>query len=157
MYLKDILDEMKARGEKIKEEVLDEVVKSKTLNKIVSNKNFIRAVSTMIATKDEVQKTLNKQVKNLIKTMEVATQRDLTQLLKQLSKMESELKKSLLGKAPSRRVKKKAATKKKKTSTKKKKKTTKKKSSAKRKPAKKKSASRKASQTNKKKKTKKKK
>jgi len=88
MNFSQLLDEVKSRGEKIKREILDEVVKSKTLNLIVSNENFVRAVSSMIATKREVKKVLDRQVKSLIKTMEVVTKRDLSQVLVQIKNVE---------------------------------------------------------------------
>ena len=88
MNFTQLLDELKSRGEKIKQEVLEEVVKSKTLNRIISNENFIRAVSTVITTKREVKKVLNKQIKSLIKTMEVVTRSDLSQLVQQLKNLE---------------------------------------------------------------------
>jgi len=89
MNFTQLLEELKSRGEKIKQEVLEEVVKSKTLNRIIANENFIRAVSTVITTKREVKKVLNKQIKSLIKTMEVVTHSDLSQLVKQLKNLEA--------------------------------------------------------------------
>lgn len=91
MNLTQVFDELKKRSEKIKNEVLDEIVKSKTLNKIVSNKNFINAVSSIIATKQEVQKTLNKQITTLVKGMKVATKRDLSLIIAQLQKIEKRI------------------------------------------------------------------
>lgn len=89
MTFTQLLDELKTRSEKIKQEVLEEVVKSKTLNRIISNENFIRAVSTVISTKREVKKVLNKQIKSLIKTMEVVTHSDLSKLVQQLKNLEA--------------------------------------------------------------------
>ena len=98
MNLGDFLNEIKIRGEKIKKEVLSEIVKSKTLNQIVSNENFIRAVSSIIATKDEVQKTLRKQMSSLIKTMEFVTHQDLSKMIQQLKNLEKSLSQFLYGK-----------------------------------------------------------
>lgn len=117
MNLTQVFDELKKRSEKIKNEVLDEIVKSKTLNKIVSNKNFINAVSSIIATKQEVQKTLNKQITTLVKGMKVATKRDLSLIIAQLQKIEKRIDATSGTKRKS--SKKKTASKKKKSSKKK--------------------------------------
>lgn len=63
--------------------------KYETLNRIFANENFIRAVSTVIATKREVKKVLHKQIASLIKTMEVVTHSDLSKLMQQLKSLEA--------------------------------------------------------------------
>lgn len=89
LNITQFLEEFKNRGEKIKQEILEELVKSKTVNAIIANENFVRALSTVISTKHEVKKALHKQITSLIKTMEVVTHSDLSPLLKQLYKIES--------------------------------------------------------------------
>lgn len=56
MKIKTILDEAMNKGEKIKSEMIHELLKSKTVHDLVTNKNFIHAVTRIIETKDEVKK-----------------------------------------------------------------------------------------------------
>jgi hypothetical protein len=88
MNFKDILDEVRDRGEKLKGEILDELIKSKTLNQIVSNKNFINAVSRVIETKDEVKRAIQGQVKSLFQVMDVPNKHELFKIGGKISELE---------------------------------------------------------------------
>ena len=89
MNFKTLLDEAINRGEKIKAEVLSELFKSKTIQELVSNKNFIKAITRLIETKEEVKKVISKQIKIVFDMMEVPTKGDLLNIGKQLSKLEA--------------------------------------------------------------------
>ena len=132
LNLKDLLDEAMSRGDKIKDEVLNDLMKSKAVHQLVGNKHFIKALSQVLQTKDELQKTLNKQVHGVLKLMEIPTKKEINRLSREIASLEKKL------------AKKKAASKtkttKKKTS---KKKTTTKKKTVKKKAAKKKTATKK--------------
>ncbi len=140
MNFKYILDEAINRGEKIKQEVIAEILKSKTIQEIVMNKNFVKAVTRLIETKEEVKKVINKQVKTIFDMMDVPTQRDLLKIGKKLTKLESILNRVGRKTIPVKSLKKtKSSTKRKKTIKKTKKLTSK----SKKRPVKKKTAPRK--------------
>lgn len=86
--LKEIIKEARVKAEQVKNEVVADLVKSKTLNQIVSNKNFLKAVSYAIETKQEIQTTITKQVKDLLKTLNVPHKKELQELGKKLEAME---------------------------------------------------------------------
>lgn len=88
MNLKAILDEAKSRGEKLKNEVIAELLKSKTLSEIVSNKHFITALTRVIQTKDEVKKTLNTQIKAILDVMDVPSKEDIMGIAGKLGSLE---------------------------------------------------------------------
>lgn len=113
MSLKDILDEVKVRGEKMKDEVVDEIVKSKTLNQIVNNKNFVKAVGKIIETKDEVRKVIRDQVNNVFQALDIPSQDILKTLDRKMSQIETALEKVGAEKIPVTRIKKKTTGKKK--------------------------------------------
>lgn len=89
MNLKTLLDEVIERGEKIKDEVLAEIVKSKKIKEIVSNQHFLHALTRVISTKDEVKRVLNKQVKTVFDLMDVPTQMELKNIASKLRKLEA--------------------------------------------------------------------
>lgn len=86
--LKEIIKDVRVKAEQVKNEVVADLVKSKTLNQIVSNKNFLKAVSYAIETKQEIQTTITKQVKDLLKTLNVPHKKELHDLGKKLEAME---------------------------------------------------------------------
>lgn len=88
MNIKTLLDEAMERGEKIKAEVVSEILKSKTLHELVSNQGFITAVSRIIETKDEVKRVIGRQVKSVFHLMDVPTKEDVKRLGVQLTKLE---------------------------------------------------------------------
>ncbi len=88
MNLKAILDEAKTRGEKLKNEVVAELLKSKTLSEIVSNKHFITALTRVIQTKDEVKKTLSTQIKAILDVMDVPSKEDILGIAGKLGSLE---------------------------------------------------------------------
>ena len=89
MNFKNLLDEAFERGEKIKADVMSEIFKSRTIKEIVTHKQFVKALGTVIETKDEVKKALNKQFKHLFDMMDVPTQDQLKKIGKQLTSLES--------------------------------------------------------------------
>lgn len=89
MNFKNLLDEVLARGERLKDEVLEELLKSRTLQEVVANKNFIRAVSKVIESKDEVKKVIGKQVKSVFSLMDVPTKSEIAKISNQLIKIEN--------------------------------------------------------------------
>jgi hypothetical protein len=93
MNIKDLLDEVKVRGEKLKDEILDDIVNSKALLQVVSNKNFVTAVSRVIETKDEVKKVIQKQMKNFFQALDVPSKVEFSKIGQKLAAMESSIEK----------------------------------------------------------------
>lgn len=93
MDIKSIFDEAISRGEKFKSEVVGEILNSKTFQDIISNKNFIKAVSTVIQTKDEVKRVISTQVKHIFEVMDVPSKDELLNVAKKLSHMEKVIEK----------------------------------------------------------------
>lgn len=93
MDIKSIFDEAISRGEKFKSEIVNEILSSRTLQDIVGNKNFIRAISTVIQTKDEVKRVISSQVKSIFNVMDVPSKDDLINVAKKISHMEKVIEK----------------------------------------------------------------
>lgn len=91
MTFKDLLDEVRVRGEKLKDEVLDELVNSKTLGKIVSNPNFVDAVSRVITTTEEVKRSLQKQVTSIFRAMNVPSKVDIAKVGARIAEVEKSI------------------------------------------------------------------
>jgi len=89
MNFKSLLDEAIERGERMKDEVLDELLKSKTLHEVVSNRNFIKAISRVIETKEEIKRTISKQVKSIFLVMDVPTKSEIAKIGNHIVKLEN--------------------------------------------------------------------
>lgn len=88
MKIKSIIDDALDRGEKIKEDVLNELFKSRTIQDLVSNTHFVKAISRVIETKEEISRSLNKQIKSIFQAMDVPTKADLKKIGRELTKLE---------------------------------------------------------------------
>lgn len=91
--LQKILKEVCLKAEKVKDEVVTDILKSRTLKQIVGNDNFIKALSYVIETKQEVQNAIGKQLKGLFKSMNVPNKKDLLGISKKLDEMEKAVEK----------------------------------------------------------------
>ena len=107
MKLKAIWDETLVRGEKLKDEVVTEILKSKTVKEIVANKYFINAVTRVIETTQEGKHALGKQIKTLFHKVEGPTQMELKSLAAKLKQLEKIIDK--LAVAPKKKVHRKTA------------------------------------------------
>ena len=88
MNIKQILDEVKDRGDKMKAEIMNELVQSKVVQQIVTNKSFVHAVSRVIRTTDDVKKVIQTQVKHVFNQLDVPTQKELKRIAKQIGQQE---------------------------------------------------------------------
>lgn len=88
LNIKDFLDNALSRGENLKEEITRELKKSKMVHEILKNEFFIKGLSTIIKTKDEVSKAIKDNVKNVLKVMQIPSKNDLSHLEHKLSSIE---------------------------------------------------------------------
>lgn len=88
MNFKLFLDEALSRGAKIKDDVLNELFKSKTIKELANNKTFIHAITRILETKEEAKKAIDRQVKNIFDTMNVPTKKDLRDIGRHITRLE---------------------------------------------------------------------
>lgn len=91
MNFKEFFDEALIKGEHIKDEILSELMKSKLLNEMIESDHFARAVSTVIRTKDEVAKSIRRNVQAVFQIMAVPTKDDLHRLERKLDTLDKSL------------------------------------------------------------------
>lgn len=88
MSLKDFFDEALVKGETLKEELLTEMMKSKALKDFVKSDLFVKAVSTVLKTKDEVTHIIKDNVKGALRIMDVPSRNDVDKLGRKLDQIE---------------------------------------------------------------------
>ncbi|MBF0107174.1 MAG: hypothetical protein HQM16_17830 [Deltaproteobacteria bacterium] len=88
MKIKNIIDSALVKGEKLTTDVLNELFKSKTIQDLVTNKNFVNAVTKIMATKEEAKKVISKQVKTIFDVMDVPTKAELKKIASKIGGLE---------------------------------------------------------------------
>lgn len=91
MRWKNLLDEAFQKGEQVKEELLVELVHSKMVNELLKSDKFARAVTTLMQTKEEVTKLIQKQVKHILQFIDIPSRSDLEAMDHKLSRLSHEL------------------------------------------------------------------
>lgn len=91
MKWKQLLDEAFQKGEQVKEDLLVELVHSKMVNELLRSDKFARAVTTLMQTKEEVAKLIQKQVKHILQFIDIPDRGDIDALEHKLSRLSHEL------------------------------------------------------------------
>ncbi|MBI2339184.1 MAG: phasin family protein [Deltaproteobacteria bacterium] len=91
MSFKEFFDEALTKGEHIKNEIVSELTKSKLLREMLKSDHFARAVSGVVRTRDEVAKSIRKNVKAVFQIMAVPTRDDLAGLERKIDGLEKSL------------------------------------------------------------------
>lgn len=94
MAMKSIIDEALSRGKKIKEELVSEVLNAQVLNQMFQSDVFVRAVTTVIKTKEDVSRAIRSNVQHMFDVMDIPTRSDLKKIESKLSALEKNLEKS---------------------------------------------------------------
>lgn len=89
MTLKDFLNEAIIKGETMKDEIVEELLKSKVLQEVFSHDLFAKAVSTVLKTKKEVSSVVKANVKSVLQIMDIPTRHDLSSIERKLGSLES--------------------------------------------------------------------
>lgn len=88
MSLKHFLDEAFVKGKNIKEELLSDILSSRVLSEMFNNEMFVKAVSRVVQTKEEVSRVIRKNVKSVFELMDVPSRTDLFTLQRKIDHLE---------------------------------------------------------------------
>ena len=91
MKLKALLDEALQKGEKVKEDLLVEIVNSKLFNELLKNEKFIHAVTAVVQTKEEVSKILHQRIKQVFHLMDIPTRKEVEDMMSKLVRIEHQI------------------------------------------------------------------
>ncbi|MBX7149028.1 hypothetical protein K1X76_08070 [bacterium] len=88
MNLKSFLDEALEKGETLKEEITSEILNSKVVHELLKSDMFVKALSRVMQTKEEVTKVIRDNVKNVLKIMDIPLRNEISSLEKKLFSIE---------------------------------------------------------------------
>lgn len=86
--LKDFFGQALVKGESLRDEIATELLRSKALKEILKSDVFVRAISTIMRTKDEVAHAIRANVKAVLKLMDVPSKGDITHLERKIDQLE---------------------------------------------------------------------
>lgn len=91
MRWKQLLDDAFQKGERVKEDILVELVHSKLFSELVKNERFVQAVTSVIRTKDEIAKVLHKQINQVLSFIDMPTRDDVEAMNRRLTQLAHEI------------------------------------------------------------------
>ena len=89
--LKEVIEDALARGEKLKKDIVGQILKSATLNELVNNKRFAETIARVIQTKDEIANALHRNIQDVLKVMKIPSKHDIAAYERRVQKLEREL------------------------------------------------------------------
>ena len=89
--LKEIIDDALTRGEKLKKDIVGQILKSATLNELVHNRRFAETVAKVIHTRDEIARTLQKNIHDALKAMKIPSRDQLNVYERRVQQLEKRI------------------------------------------------------------------
>lgn len=93
--LKEVIEDAIARGEKLKKDIVGQILKSATINDLLNNRRFTETVAKVIQTKDEIARSIHRNVnvafKEALKTMSIPSKNQITSYEKRIDVLERKI------------------------------------------------------------------
>lgn len=89
--IREVIEDAIARGEKIKNDIVGQILKSATLHDLVNNRRFTQTITKVIRTKNEITKTIQRNVQDALKTMSIPSKSDFSNYEKRVDELEKRL------------------------------------------------------------------
>jgi hypothetical protein len=91
MILKNFLEKAFERGEKMKAQMLDDVLNSRLLSELMKSEKLIQAAVSILEARQNIEKAVAEKVSCLAKAMKIPSSEDLQSISGRLARMEKEL------------------------------------------------------------------
>lgn len=89
--LKEVIEDALARGEKLKKDIVGQILKSATLNELINNRKFAETIAKVIQTKDEISRSIHRNVQDALKAMRIPSKQQITSYEKRIETLERKL------------------------------------------------------------------
>ena len=89
--LKEVIEDALARGEKLKKDIVGQILKSATFNDLIHNRKFAETIAKVIQTKDEISRTIHRNVQDALKAMSIPSKQQITSYEKRIESLEKKL------------------------------------------------------------------
>ena len=89
--LKEVIDDAMARGEKLKRDIVSQILKSATLNELVSHRQFANTLVKIIQGRDEIVRTIQRSVLEALRVMNIPSRQELASYEKRVHQLEKKI------------------------------------------------------------------
>ncbi len=89
--LKEVIEDALQRGEKLKKDIVRQVLSSAALNELVVNRRFVETVGRVIETKQAITQILRKNVHEILKVMSIPSQDQIGVYEKRIQRLEHQI------------------------------------------------------------------
>lgn len=91
MSIRTAMEEAFQRGEKIKEQILHDVLNSEAVGDLMQNEYFLRSLSALMNTKYELKKAIRTNLKSVLKIFDLPTRDEINTMERKLHRLETEI------------------------------------------------------------------
>ncbi|HSA60544.1 MAG TPA: phasin family protein [bacterium] len=89
--LKEVIEDAIARGERLKKDIVGQILKSATINELLNNRRFTETIAKVIQTKDEIARTIHRNVQDALKTMSIPSKNQLSSYERRINMLEKKI------------------------------------------------------------------
>ena len=89
--LREVLEDAITRGERLKKDIVGQILKSATLNELINNRKFTQTVAKVIQTIDEITRSCQKNVQDVLRTMSIPSQSQISAYEKRVDLLERKI------------------------------------------------------------------
>lgn len=89
--LKEIVDDAIARGEKLRKDIVGQVLSSVAFGDLINNKKFTDTVAKVIQTKDGISKMLHRKIVDTLEVMSIPSREQIELYERRVRKLEGQI------------------------------------------------------------------
>lgn len=89
--LKEVIDDALARGERLKRDIVGQILKSATLNELINNRRFAETIARVIQTKDGIARTIHRNVQDALRAMSIPSKQQIANYERRVEQLERKI------------------------------------------------------------------
>ncbi|MFO1463533.1 MAG: poly(R)-hydroxyalkanoic acid synthase subunit PhaE [bacterium] len=91
MGIRTAMEEAFQRGEKIKEQLIQDVMNSQAVGDLMQNEYFLKSLSALMNTRYELKKALRSNLKSVLRIFDLPTRDEINTMERKLHRLETEI------------------------------------------------------------------
>ncbi len=91
MNIRNAMEEAFQKGEKLKEQIIQEVMGSHTVNDLMQNEYFLKSLSVLLNTKYELKKALRSNLRNVLRLFNLPSRDEIHSMERKIHRLENEM------------------------------------------------------------------
>lgn len=91
MNIRNAMEEAFQKGEKFKEQIIQDVMSSTAVNELMQNEYFLKSLSALMNTKYELKKAIRSNLKNVLRMFNLPSRDEIHSMERKIHRLESEM------------------------------------------------------------------